>query len=152
MMVRLFGLGWVLLLSGLAACSEPQDRVTGSTSDGQFALRLEAEKNWLRAATNQTLPILVTLESLTGAFDEERTERVEFHANNGDVSASSLPFTFTPRDELLGTPGDTAKSQWITFRTDDREVKSTQQGEVIALLEDDDLQVNFKIRFVDGEE
>ena len=54
------------MLSGLLSCSEPDQNITGSTADGQFALRMEAEKNWVHA--DQDLPLRVTLESLTGAF------------------------------------------------------------------------------------
>jgi len=133
-----------LSLSGLAACSEPKDNISGTTADNQFALRLEAEKNWVRA--EQDLPIRLTLESLTGAFAEQRTERIELLVNNGFVSPSSTYFTFTVADDSLGVAGDIIQSEWITF-TAARSVTSAQQGEVIALFED--LQVTFKIRFVD---
>lgn len=133
-----------VLWGGLGACSEPEDRVTGSTADDQFVLLLEAEKNWVRA--DHVLPILVTLTSSTGPFEEERRERVEFLANNGSVSPSSIDFTFAVEDTLYDITADTTLSEWITF-TADRTATSSQQGEVIALLED--LQVTFKIRFVD---
>ena len=140
--------GWsvffFVLLGGLGACSEPEDRITGSTADNQFSLLLEAEKNWVRA--EHVLPIRVTLASSTGPFDRDRTERVDLLVNNGSVSPSYIDFDFAARDTLFDIAGDTTLSEWITFAAD-RDVTSSQQGEVIALLED--LQVTFKIRFVD---
>ena len=88
---RILGLLCACVFGGLAACSEPEENITGSTADGLFALRMEAEKNWVHA--EDVLPIRVTLESQTGAFLTERTERVEFLVNNGSVSPSSLTFS-----------------------------------------------------------
>ena len=133
-----------VLLVGLGACSEPEDRITGSTADNQFTLVLEAEKNWVRA--DHVLPILVTLASTTGPFGEDRDERVELLANNGSISPSTIDFRFAAPDTLYDVAGDTTLSEWITF-TADRDATPSQQGEVIALLED--LQVTFKIRFVE---
>ena len=133
-----------VLLGSLAGCSEPEENITGSTGDGQFAMRMEAEKNWVR--DGDVLPIRVTLQSLTGAFLEERTERIEFLVNNGSLSPASLAVTFEARDDSLGIAGDTSQSEWITFSAN-RAFSSSIQGEVIALF--GDLQVTYKIRFVD---
>ena len=141
--LRTLGL-WVVLLAGVAACSEPDENITGSTADGQFALRMEAEKNWVHE--HDDLPIRVTLQSLTGVFLEERTEHVEFLVNNGSVSPSSLTVSFEARDDRQGIAGDTTQSQWITFSANSA-FSSSIQGEIIALL--GDLQVTYKIRFVD---
>ena len=137
----------VLMPNAFGACSEPEENITGSTGDSLFALRMEAEKNWVR--DDDDLPIRVTLQSLTGAFLEERTERIEFLVNNGSVSPSSLTVTFEARDDSLAIAGDTSQSEWITFSAD-RAFSSSIQGEVIALFED--LQVTYKIRFVDEAE
>ncbi len=135
----------VLMSNAFGACSEPEENITGSTGDNLFALRMVADKNWVHKG--DSLPIRVTLESLTGAFLEERTERIEFLVNNGSVSPSSgLTFTFEARDDSLGIAGDASQSEWITFKAD-RTFSSSIQGEVIALFED--LQVTYKIRFVD---
>ena len=136
-----------LMLSGLFSCSEPDQNITGSTADGQFALRMEADKDWVHA--DQDLPIRVTLESLTGAFTQQRSEHIEFLVNNGSVSPSSLTFTFEARVDSLAIAGDSTQSAWITFSAAGS-VTSSQQGEVIALYED--LQVTYKIRFVDESE
>ena len=145
---RILGLLCACVFGGLAACSEPEENITGSPADGLFALRMEAEKNWVHA--EDVLPIRVTLESQTGAFLTERTERVEFLVNNGSVSPSSLTFTFEVQADPLGRDtGDTSRSDWITF-TADHSVTASKQGEVIALFED--LQVTYKIRFVEEAE
>lgn len=134
----------VLMSTAFGACSEPEENITGSTGDSLFALRIEADKNWVREGDD--LPIRVTLQSLTGAFLEQRTERISFLVNNGSVSPSSLTVTFEARDDSVGIAGDTSQSEWITFSADGA-FSTSIQGEVIALFED--LQVTYKIRFVD---
>ena len=142
--LRILGLLCVLWLGGLVACSEPEENITGSTADGLFAVRMKAEKNWVRAGHD--LPIRVTLESLTGTFPESRQEHIVFRANNGELSASSLSFNFAAPDDSLGITGDTSQSGWIIF-TADGYASSKLQGEIIALF--DDLQFTYKVRFVD---
>ncbi len=86
-----------ILALGLSSCFEPDKRITRSTGDGAFALTLEAERNWVRP--EQSLPLLVRLERLPGAADEEVNESIEFAVNNGAISPLRLSVFLAGADE-----------------------------------------------------
>ena len=136
---------------GLSSCSEPDKRITHSTGDGAFALTLEAERNWVRP--DASLPVLVRLERLPGAADEEVNENIEFAVNNGAISPSRLSvFLAGANEEGLGA--ERSFAAWVTFTADQAQAEDSRgnvtgisaddQGEIHALFRD--VQATFKIR------
>jgi hypothetical protein len=133
----------VCVMLALAGCSEPDKQITRSTGDGEFAVILKAEQNWVYA--DHSLPIQVRVESLAGPVQEDVNLAIEFVANNGRITPSSLFVTLSGPD-AEGNGAEQVFTDWITFEadspltTDSRGVTSgigvEHQGEVHALFRD----------------
>ena len=123
----------------LAACSEPADRVMGSTSDGSYELTLSAEPNWVRPEAS--LLVRVTLLRRGRSQPIGFSDQIALSGNKGTVSPSSLSVSFTP------VPADSSLARFskiVTFRAG----RATEegQGEIVALFRD--AQATLKVRIV----
>lgn len=145
---------FVAVLSlGLWACSEPDERVMGSTEDGAFVLILQAEEN--RVQAGESLPVQVRLERLSGRGTEEVDEDIKFVVNKGSLSPSSLSVDLAGAD-TLGQGAEHVFIGWVTFtagaplsedsRGNVTGVSAQDQGEIHALFRD--VQTTLKIRIV----
>jgi hypothetical protein len=130
----------------ISACSEPGRRVTASTSDGRFALLLEAERSWIRPGDG--LPIRVQVESLAGPVQEDVVDEVEFVVNNGTVSPSFME-VFLAGPDSQGNGAESRFTGWIVFTSSIYAGVGTQ-GEVHALFQD--ISATLKIRFAPAPE
>jgi hypothetical protein len=128
----------------LGACSEPDDTVMGSTSDGGYELTLSADPNWVRP--DASLPLKVTLLQHDRSAPINFSDQITFTANNGNLSPTSLSVTFTvdPADSTRGL-----YTKFVTFRagrmTEDgegeihgffRDAKATLKVRIVPLVSD----------------
>lgn len=121
-----------LALLGVGCGKEPDRIVQSRTSDGAFALTLEAQANWVRPG--ESVPVLVRVESLTGPVSADLVETVELVADNGTVFPTVVMVTLTGPD-ATGAGAQSRYSQWVVF-TASSMADSSSQGQVHALFRD----------------
>ena len=123
-------------------CSEPDNRVSRSTADGQFELVLQTERNWVMP--DGSLPVRVVVRRLAETLEDGLVGEVAFVVNNGSVSPSRLTATI-PGGGTEGDEQETEYSEWVTFKAD-RDLSAEQQGEINAIFRD--ALATLKIRIV----
>ena len=145
------------LATASVGCSEPDNRVSRSTGDGEFELVLQAERNWVvslpspppgsRSGDYQrpdgALPVRVIVRSLAGPLQDGIVDQVTFVVNNGEVSPRSLTATIPGVDDV--DEAETEYSEWVIF-TAARGLTAEHQGEINAIFRD--ALATLKIRVV----
>jgi hypothetical protein len=129
----------ILVMCVVAACSEPDGTVMGSTQDGDFSLTLSADPNWVRPEA--LLPVRVTLVQHDTSSVLGYSDQIAFTASGGSLSPFSLPVTLSP------DPADSARglfTAFVTFRASRMTVEG--QGEIHALFRD--ARATLRIRIV----
>jgi|APSaa5957512622_1039677.scaffolds.fasta_scaffold60446_1 hypothetical protein len=133
----------ILLAVAALACSEPKDRVTGTSSDELYTLTVSADPNWVRPNSSLLIRIEVTqnaiptLPTLPG--------QVTFEANGGTVNPFSLPVSF-PTDSTLVRPTFEGS---VTFRASNIQGDGEGQAEIHAFYEG--ARATLKLRIVPGQ-